>query len=114
MEEFGIMQPAGIKFIEPLGFLEFLVLESKAKLIITDSGGIQEEASILHIPCVTVRDNTERPETIDAGINILAGTEPQKILAAVQELLAKEHQWPAIFGDGHAGERIIENLVKNA
>ena len=64
----------GIRMIDPVGYLEFLVLESKASLLLTDSGGLQEEGCILNVPCVTLRENTERPETIDVGSNMLAGT----------------------------------------
>jgi len=63
----------GIRAIEPLGFLKFLQLEANARLALTDSGGVQEEACILGVPCVTLRENTERPETVDVGANVLAG-----------------------------------------
>jgi len=106
MEKFGI-QP-DITVIEPLGYLEFLQLEANARLIITDSGGLQEEACILKVPCVTIRDNTERPETVEAGMNILAGTRPNKILASVKEVLKHEKTWVNPFGDGHAGEKIVD------
>ena len=72
MEEFGF-DLDGIKVIEPLGFLEFLQLEANARLALTDSGGVQEETCILGVPCVTLRENTERPETVDVGANMLAG-----------------------------------------
>jgi UDP-N-acetylglucosamine 2-epimerase (non-hydrolysing) len=71
IERFGYTIPAGTKLIEPLGYLEFLQLESQARLLLTDSGGIQEESCILRVPCVTLRDNTERPETVEVGANIL-------------------------------------------
>ncbi|AGF96608.1 UDP-N-acetylglucosamine 2-epimerase [Methanosarcina mazei Tuc01] len=71
--EFGLKLPEGTRLIEPLGYLEFLQLESGARLILTDSGGVQEEACILRVPCVTLRDNTERPETVDVGANLIAG-----------------------------------------
>ena len=80
IKKFGLKIPDSVKFLDPLGYLEFLQLEANAKLIITDSGGLQEEACVLKIPCVTIRNTTERPETINAGINILAGTNPEKIL----------------------------------
>lgn len=65
--------------MDPVGYLEFLVLESIVMLILTDSGGIQEEGCILSVLCVTLRDNTERPETIDACANVLAGTKPEQV-----------------------------------
>lgn len=68
-----------IRVIEPVGFMDFLQLESNAGLVLTDSGGVQEETCILGVPCVTLRDNTERPETIEAGANILAGADPNTI-----------------------------------
>jgi len=108
IKKFGLKIPDGIKITKPLGYLDFLQLEANAKLIITDSGGLQEEASILKIPCVTVRDNTERPESIEAGINILAGTKSEKILAATKEIIAKEKKWPKLYGDGQAAVRIVE------
>jgi UDP-N-acetylglucosamine 2-epimerase (non-hydrolysing) len=113
LTKFNIEQPKEIQFIEPLGYLEFLQLEAHAKLFITDSGGLQEEACILKIPCVTIRDNTERPETIDAGINILAGTSPNKILNSAKEMLNYNGKWINPFGDGKAGEHIIDIWLKN-
>jgi UDP-N-acetylglucosamine 2-epimerase (non-hydrolysing) len=77
----------GIQVIDPVGYLEFLILESMAALILTDSGGVQEESCILSVPCVTLRENTERPETIDAGSNMLAGTNAEKILAAADRMI---------------------------
>ena len=74
IKEFRFEVPEGTRLIEPLGYLEFLQLLNGAKLILTDSGGVQEESCILKVPCVTLRDNTERPETIDVGANIIAGT----------------------------------------
>jgi len=108
MQKFKIECPAGVRLLDPLGYLEFLQLEANAKMIITDSGGLQEEACILKVPCVTLRDNTERPETIDAGINVLAGTRPQRILDMTQMMLKKDMRWVAPFGDGTAGEQIVD------
>jgi len=114
IEKFKIEKPENVHFIDPLGYLEFLQLEAGAKLIITDSGGLQEEACILNVPCVTVRDNTERPETINAGINILAGTNPKKILECSKEMLENHKDWINPFGDGRAGEKIIELWLENS
>jgi UDP-N-acetylglucosamine 2-epimerase (non-hydrolysing) len=113
IEKFGLSVPKEVTVTEPLGYLDFLMLEANAKLIITDSGGLQEEACILKVPCVTVRDNTERPETVTAGINVLAGTEPEKILSSAIEILKRKKKWANPFGDGKAGERIIETWQKN-
>jgi UDP-N-acetylglucosamine 2-epimerase (non-hydrolysing) len=93
---------------DPVDFLEFLQLESNARMILTDSGGVQEEACILGVPCVTLRDNTERPETIDVGANILAGTVPDKIVATSKTMMKKEIGWNNPFGDGKAAQRIID------
>jgi UDP-N-acetylglucosamine 2-epimerase (non-hydrolysing) len=93
---------------EPLGYLEFLQLEENAKLIATDSGGIQEEACILGVPCITLRDNTERPETIDVDANILAGTDPDRIFKAANEMMTGETPWKNPFGDGNSGKRILD------
>jgi UDP-N-acetylglucosamine 2-epimerase (non-hydrolysing) len=93
---------------EPVDFLEFLQLESNARMILTDSGGVQEEACILGVPCVTLRDNTERPETIDVGANILAGTVPDKIVECIKNMMERETDWKNPFGDGKAAARIID------
>lgn len=99
--------------IEPVDFLSFLQLTSNARLILTDSGGVQEEACILGVPCVTLRDNTERPETLEVGSNILAGALPNKILECSQVMLARENNWVNPFGDGKAGERIVGIMMKD-
>ena len=107
MNHFGL-KANGIEFIEPLDYLSFLQLESKAKLVLTDSGGVQEETCILKIPCVTLRDNTERPETLEVGSNVLVGTEPERILDGAKLMLSKENNWKNPFGDGKAGEGIVK------
>jgi UDP-N-acetylglucosamine 2-epimerase (non-hydrolysing) len=103
--------PTKIKLIEPVGYLEMLTLLYHAKLIITDSGGIQEEACILRTPCITIRDNTERPETVEVGANIVVGTTRTKVIAGANALLAKPRNWPNPFGDGHAAEKIVRSLI---
>jgi UDP-N-acetylglucosamine 2-epimerase (non-hydrolysing) len=90
--------------------LEFLQLESQARLALTDSGGVQEEACILSVPCVTIRDSTERPETVEAGANIVAGFKPAAIADAAGTMLKQKRRWKNPFGDGHAGERILDIL----
>jgi UDP-N-acetylglucosamine 2-epimerase (non-hydrolysing) len=101
-----------IRTIEPLDYIGFLELENYARLILTDSGGVQEEACILGIPCVTLRDNTERPETIDNGSNILSGTSASKILKCSAIMMTKEYSWANPFGDGRAGERITNIILE--
>jgi len=107
MMEFGL-KANGIELIEPLDYLSFLRLEADARLVLTDSGGVQEEACILGVPCVTLRDNTERPETLEVGSNILAGTKAERIVSKTKEILNRENKWRNPFGDGRAGERIVE------
>lgn len=105
------LRVGNIELIEPIGFLEFLQLESQARLVLTDSGGCQEEACILNVPCVTLRDNTERPETIEVGANILAGAIPEKISECANIMLNRNNHWVNPFGDGRAGEKIVEILT---
>ena len=102
-----------LTIIDPVDFLSFLQLESNAKLILTDSGGVQEEACILGVPCVTLRDNTERPETLEVGANILAGALPDSIVECAESMLTKRNSWSNPFGDGRAAERIA-NIVMEA
>lgn len=106
--------PDRIRVIEPVGFHTFLWLEKEARIILTDSGGVQEEACILKTPCVTIRDTTERPETLIDGINILAGIDPDRILDAVDRNMDKQNvNWINPFGDGKAAERMISIIIRN-
>jgi UDP-N-acetylglucosamine 2-epimerase (non-hydrolysing) len=109
LKAFGIAVN-GVRIVDPLDYLSFLILESNARLVLTDSGGVQEETSILGVPCVTLRYNTERPETLEVGSNVLAGTEPDEIVEKVDFMLNKGRGWPNPFGDGKAGQRIVELL----
>ena len=111
IREFGLEVPKGVELIEPLGFLGFLQLEANAKLVLTDSGGVQEETCILKVPCVTLRDNTERPETLEVGSNVLAGVNQNKILGGVKIMLDRKRNWINPFGDGKAGNIIIKILI---
>jgi len=104
---FGLVLPSNVRAIAPLGFLEFLQLEGGAALALTDSGGVQEECCILGVPCVTLRDNTERPETVEVGANVVAGTDPGRIIAGVREMLARKGGWACPLGERGAGERIV-------
>ena len=106
----------GVTLTEPVGYLDFLSLESEAAAVLTDSGGIQEETTYLRIPCFTLRDNTERPVTIRAGTNTLLGLDPARI-AEIPGLLdgrgagiGKNPQTPELW-DGHAAERVAEVLA---
>jgi UDP-N-acetylglucosamine 2-epimerase (non-hydrolysing) len=105
-------QPTPIRILEPLGYLDFLCLMAHAKLVLTDSGGLQEETTALGIPCVTLRHNTERPITITHGTNVLAGTQKTSIIqhAFCQLTPAVQPNRPE-FWDGHAGERIVKILA---
>ncbi|MAG47681.1 UDP-N-acetylglucosamine 2-epimerase (non-hydrolyzing) [archaeon] len=107
---FNLKIPECIKIIEPVGFLEFLQLETNARLMITDSGGIQEEACILKIPCVTMRLTTERPETVNVGSNIVAGLNPDKILESVETMMGRDTNWENPFGDGKSAVKILDTL----
>jgi UDP-N-acetylglucosamine 2-epimerase (non-hydrolysing) len=112
----GIKTHPHLKLIPPVGYLDFLCLLSKATLVLTDSGGIQEETTALGVSCLTLRENTERPITISEGTNLLIGTDPAKILAAAQQILAGKGKPGRIppFWDGHAAERIVEVLLRNS
>ncbi len=102
----------GLRVIDPVGYLDFLVLLGSARLVFTDSGGIQEEACILGVPTVTLRDNSERPETIDAGSNVLAGTTPDRIAERVNhQLHYAPKTWTHPFGDGRTGRRIVDITI---
>ena len=102
----------GVSVVEPLGYLDFLGLMARARLVLTDSGGIQEETTALGVPCLTLRDNTERPVTIHEGTNRLVGVRAETVLAAVDEALAgggSAGRVPALW-DGRAAERVVDAL----
>lgn len=109
IKDFGLSLE-GIMPIKPAGFLEFLQLEANARLVFTDSGGVQEETCILGTPCVTLRDNTERPETLEVGSNVLAGVEPDRIIQSTLKMMHEKRSWINPFGDGRAAEKIIDTL----
>ncbi len=110
VEEFGI-DVDGLNLYSPIGYLEFLLLQKNAKVVLTDSGGIQEESCILGVPCVTLRDNTERPETVGVGANTLVGVDGGRMVDGVGLMLLRGRRWINPFGDGHSGEFIINHLV---
>jgi UDP-N-acetylglucosamine 2-epimerase (non-hydrolysing) len=108
------LERAGIKVIEPVGYLDFLKLESEAALVITDSGGVQEETTILNVPCLTLREKTERPITTIEGTNTLVGQFPERIAAEAERILGgnvRDGSKPK-YWDGEAGKRIVETFVK--
>jgi UDP-N-acetylglucosamine 2-epimerase (non-hydrolysing) len=114
IEEFGIDLGARVELIEPQSYLPFLHLWKDAAVVITDSGGMQEETTALGVPCVTARRNTERPITVHEGTNVLAGTEPGNVVRAARESLSRGAQAarrPALW-DGRAAERIVDVLAR--
>lgn len=112
IKEFNL-NSKGINYINPIGYFEFLNLINNAKLVITDSGGVQEETCILKVPCVTIREATERPETLQIGSNILAGYDTVKIVNCCKIMINKERNWENPFGDGKTAERIIDIITKS-
>ena len=110
--DFNIPVPDRIRLIDPVGYYDFLVLEKQAALIFTDSGGVQEESCIFQVPCVTLREDTERPETILVGGNLLAGTSPEGIVAGANTMLGRSRDWANPFGDGDAAARMVDILLE--
>lgn len=114
ISDLGYLPGDGLAIVDPLDYLDFLELQRNAWVIVTDSGGIQEEASVLEVPCLTVRPNTERPETVSAGVNELV--EPGDIERRLSTVARDDacHQSmrgsPALYGDGNAARRIVESL----
>jgi UDP-N-acetylglucosamine 2-epimerase (non-hydrolysing) len=108
ISEFDFDLPVGTQVMEPMGYLEFLQLEGGARCVLTDSGGLQEEACILGVGCVTLRDNTERPETVNVGANVLVGCDSDEIVEGVRKMIGVNGDWANPYGDGDAGERILE------
>jgi UDP-N-acetylglucosamine 2-epimerase (non-hydrolysing) len=111
VEEIGT--PNGVRLIQPVGYLDFLALEEGAALVLTDSGGVQEETTVFGVPCLTLRENTERPVTVTDGTNTVVGTDPGRIVEEARRALEEKPRvrrpprW-----DGHAAERIAEVLVE--
>lgn len=109
------LEVSRLKLIEPLGYTDFLAVESHAKLVITDSGGVQEETTFLHIPCITIRDNTERPVTITNGTNRLVRPKYQQLLTAIQESMQHTDRLATLpeLWDGNTSSRLIDHLISN-
>lgn len=117
MKEFGlesIIDTPRIQRLPPLGYLELLGAMSKARLVLTDSGGIQEETTALGVPCITMRENTERPITVTEGTNTVVGTDPARIEAVVEEIFSTGGKAGCVpeYWDGRAAERIVAELEK--
>jgi len=114
LESFGIDLGPNITLVGPQAYMPFLDLWKDAKVVLTDSGGLQEETTALGVPCITIRENTERPVTVDEGTNVLAGTDPVRIVAEARRVLrgdGKRGRRPHLW-DGRAAERIVDVLAK--
>jgi UDP-N-acetylglucosamine 2-epimerase (non-hydrolysing) len=110
--DFGL-NPGQLRVLDPLPYVDFLGLQSRATVVITDSGGIQEETTYLGVPCLTVRENTERPITVSMGTNVLVGRDAEKLRTELSRVLsgkAKKGTVPPLW-DGRAGERIADVLI---
>ena len=106
---------AGLLLTEPMGYHDFIALEAQARFVMTDSGGVQEETTVLGVPCLTLRENTERPVTVACGTNRVVGTEPERIVEAAETILAGDVPRPARqpeLWDGRASERIADILKR--
>ncbi len=102
--------PSEVQLIDPVGYITFLVLEKNAKFIFTDSGGVQEEACILRKPCITLRENTERPETVEVGANVIVDLNIPKLKNAIHDLVGRKFDYPIPFGDGTTSKQIFDTL----
>jgi len=119
IDELGLsekVERADLRVIEPVGYLGFVQLLEGARLVLTDSGGIQEETTVLGVPCITLRENTERPITVEVGTNIIAGTNPARIVEAARQALESPADKSSIrvpeLWDGHTAERILDALIE--
>ncbi|MBW7847357.1 MAG: UDP-N-acetylglucosamine 2-epimerase (non-hydrolyzing) [Bacteroidales bacterium] len=110
LRQHQIQVQSNVRITEPAGYLTMLLLENRCQAIVTDSGGVQKEAYFMQKPCITLRDETEWTETVESGWNTLAGTEPEKILTAIQQL-HKPNRYPAFYGDGQSAEKMLKALL---
>lgn len=110
LAEHDLSVPDRVQCVEPLDYLDFLRLEQAAQVVFTDSGGVQEETCVLGTPCVTVRESTERPETLAVGSNVLADPTPNSIVGSAFDVRSGPDDWQAPFGDGDAAARILDRL----
>jgi UDP-N-acetylglucosamine 2-epimerase (non-hydrolysing) len=117
LAEFGLMERARadesrLRLVEPFGYLDFLRLMSGAALVLTDSGGLQEETTALGIPCLTLRENTERPITVTHGTNRVVGSSPDRVVAAALDALENPRAGHPPLWDGQAADRILNALLE--
>jgi UDP-GlcNAc3NAcA epimerase len=113
LQEAGYQPPENVKLIDPVGYFDVIALEKSARLLLTDSGGMQKEAYWLRIPCITLRDETEWIETVELGWNILTGADCDRIVKAVTTFNAPSNH-PPLYGDGQAAEKILGVLCQKA
>lgn len=115
IEEAGGKPAKGLWSTEPMGYLDFLNLNMNAQFILTDSGGLQEESTVLGVPCITIRNNTERPITCEVGTNVVIGNNKEKIIENAQKVMNRERRKGSVpeKWDGHAAERIVEIILRS-
>jgi UDP-N-acetylglucosamine 2-epimerase (non-hydrolysing) len=119
LKEFGywdeIARWPNLRIVGPLGYLDSLCLMAGAKLVLTDSGGIQEETTVLGVPCLTVRENTDRPVTVTEGTSMIVGTSPARIVSEARKILEGHHKNSRVpkYWDGKAAARIIQCLLEH-
>jgi len=103
-----------LRAVPPLGFLEMIALEKNARKILTDSGGVQKEAFYLGVPCITLRERTEWPETVSCGANRIVGSDPESLRSAVREEYVADWSGATPYGDGKSAEKIVSHLITSA
>lgn len=106
----GLVLSSNISVISPVGYLEMTALISRARLILTDSGGLQKEAYWARVPCLTLRCETEWVETVNCGANHVLGTECEDLVPSIEKALSTTPEWKSLYGDGYAAERIAATL----
>ena len=114
INEQQILLFSNIRKIKPISYLKSITLIKNCLFVLTDSGGIQEEATILKTPCITLRDNTERPESIEVGANVLVGSSPEQIMKEVMKAIKSDRSWNNPFGDGHSSHKIIDIILNKS
>ncbi len=112
LDALAVPTPSALRLVDPIGYLDFLGLQTQARLVLTDSGGIQEETTVLSVPCLTLRENTERPITVSEGTNRVVGSDPQVIWDAARAVLdaPMPRTKPPALWDGHTAQRIVDVL----
>jgi UDP-GlcNAc3NAcA epimerase len=112
IDKFGLSFNPNIKIINPVGYLDMIALEGRSRFIVTDSGGVQKEAYFFNKPCITLRDQTEWVETVDAGANVIVGADREKIFKAMTNP-PQPKDWKNLYGDGNSAQKIIEALLNH-